>query len=73
MKHFPIDFHFVREKVQDKDIEVYHLHSANQVDNILWKPLPKASFIQQFFMLDVVDTTNLWGRNKASDLVVSSL
>ena len=68
-----IDFYFVREQVQNKDIEVHHLHSVDQVADILTKPFPKASFVQQFSKLGVVDTTNLRGRNNESDLVVSSL
>ncbi|XP_070015851.1 uncharacterized protein [Nicotiana sylvestris] len=63
MKHIAIDFHFVREQVQNKEIEVQHLHSANQVADILTKPLPRASFVKQFSKLGVVDTTNLRGRN----------
>lgn len=63
MKHVAIDFHFVREQVQHKEIEVHHLHSADQVADILTKSLPKATFAQQFSKLGVVDTTNLRGCN----------
>ncbi|OIS98988.1 retrovirus-related pol polyprotein from transposon tnt 1-94, partial [Nicotiana attenuata] len=54
MKHIAIDFHFVREQVQNKEIEVQHLHSADQVADILTKPLPRASFVKQFSKLGVV-------------------
>ncbi|KAK2998975.1 hypothetical protein RJ639_024648, partial [Escallonia herrerae] len=44
MKHIAIDFHFVRDQVQRKEVEVKHLHSADQVADVLTKPLPRASF-----------------------------
>ncbi|KAF3658536.1 hypothetical protein T459_11353 [Capsicum annuum] len=63
MKHIAIDFHFVREQVQNKDIAVQHLHSADQVADMLTKPLPRVSFVKHFSKLGVVDITNLRGRN----------
>ena len=40
MKHIAIDFHFVHEQVQQMSLAVYHLHSVDQVVDVLTKPLP---------------------------------
>lgn len=65
MKHIAIDFHFVRDYVQKKEVEVHHLHSADQVADLLTKPLPKATFERVFNKLGLVDiATQLAGHNK---------
>ncbi|KAH0743784.1 hypothetical protein KY290_031777 [Solanum tuberosum] len=51
MKHVAIDFHFVREQVQHKALEVRHLHSADQVVDVLTKPLPRIAFQRHFHKL----------------------
>ncbi|KAH0709286.1 hypothetical protein KY284_010713 [Solanum tuberosum] len=64
MKHVAIDFHFVREQVERKQLEVSHLHATDQVADLLTKPLPRAHFGNHFSMLGVVNLdTNLQGRN----------
>lgn len=64
MKHVAIDFHFVREQVERKQLEVAHLHAADQVADLLTKPLPRALFSNHFSKLGVVDlNANLRGRN----------
>lgn len=66
MKHIAVDFHFVREQVHNKTLEVTHVHSADQVADSLTKPLPKSTFDAQFIKLALVNTTPiLRGRNKA--------
>lgn len=39
MKHIEIDFHFARDQVQNKLVEVLHIHGADQVADTLTKPL----------------------------------
>lgn len=39
MKHVAIDIHFVNEQVQNIEVELKHLHSADQVADILIKSL----------------------------------
>ncbi|KAK0597186.1 hypothetical protein LWI29_022715 [Acer saccharum] len=44
MKHIAIDFHFVQEKVQNGQLRVSHVASANQLANSLTKPLSRTRF-----------------------------
>lgn len=65
MKHIAIDFHFVREQVERKMVEVRHVPSSDQVADSLTKPLPKSLFKSQFSKIAIIDTMSfLRGRNK---------
>lgn len=39
-----IDVHFVREKVENGDVEIRYVHTFDQVTDILTKGLPKSRF-----------------------------
>lgn len=41
MKHVAIDFHFVREKVQNGKLRISHISSTNQLADALTKPLSR--------------------------------
>lgn len=41
-KHLEVEFHFIRDKVQQKEIQVRYICSKDQLADILTKPLPKA-------------------------------
>ena len=43
-KHIHIQYHFVREKVQQRVHELEYVESANNISDIFTKPLPKGSF-----------------------------
>lgn len=43
-KHFELKYHFLREKVQNKEVVLEHVSSKEQLADIFTKPLPKASF-----------------------------
>lgn len=43
-KHIEVDFHFVREQVARKAMEVRFISSSDQVADILTKPLSKTLF-----------------------------
>ncbi|RVW71349.1 Retrovirus-related Pol polyprotein from transposon RE1 [Vitis vinifera] len=45
MKHVAIDFHFIREQVQNGTLHVSHVSSDDQLANALTKPLPKSWFL----------------------------
>ena len=63
MKHIAVDFHFVRDQVQQKKVIVTHVHAADQLADTLTKALPRQPFYQHLSKLRVVDTTsNLRGR-----------
>ncbi|KAJ6861975.1 retrovirus-related pol polyprotein from transposon RE2 [Populus alba x Populus x berolinensis] len=44
MKHVAIDYHFLREKVQNGKLRVSHVSSADQLADLLTKPLPRSQF-----------------------------
>ena len=43
-KHIEVRIHFIREKVEQGDVEVFHVESAQQHADILTKPLGRGSF-----------------------------
>jgi hypothetical protein len=43
-KHIAIRHHFIREKVSEKDIEVSHVASSDQLADIFTKPLGRTLF-----------------------------
>ncbi|RVW83187.1 Retrovirus-related Pol polyprotein from transposon RE1 [Vitis vinifera] len=45
MKHVAIDFHFIREQVQNGTLRVSHVSSDDQLVDALTKPLPKSRFL----------------------------
>jgi histone deacetylase 1/2 len=45
MKHVAIDFHFIREQVQNGILRVSHVSSDDQLADALTKPLPKSRFL----------------------------
>lgn len=44
MKHVALDFHFIREQVQDGLLRVTHVSSMDQLADALTKPLPRTRF-----------------------------
>ena len=44
MKHVAIDYYFLREKVQTGKLYVAHVSSADQLADLLTKPLPHSKF-----------------------------
>ena len=45
MKHVAIDFHFIREQVQNGTLCVSHVSSDDQLVDAFTKPLPKSRFL----------------------------
>ncbi|KAI0499127.1 hypothetical protein KFK09_020028 [Dendrobium nobile] len=43
-KHIEIDYHFIRERILSKEIDVQHINSVDQPADILTKPLSLARF-----------------------------
>ncbi|KAI3702935.1 hypothetical protein L6452_28689 [Arctium lappa] len=44
MKHLGLDYHFVRENVQNGTLRVSHISSKDQLADALTKPLPRTAF-----------------------------
>lgn len=62
MKHIAVDFHFVRNQVQSGSIRVTHLHSADQLADMMTKAQIKILFQQHLSKLGIVELTpNLRG------------
>jgi hypothetical protein len=55
-KHIPIKYHFLWEKVADKNIRVEYVGTKEQVAYIFTKPLPRESFEYLFQKLGVIST-----------------
>ena len=62
-KHFELDLHFVRDRVQHKQLLVVHLPSQFQIADVLTKPLSGTMFQKFKDKLRVVDNSpiSLWG------------
>lgn len=43
-KHIDINYHFLREKVTNKEVKVEYVSTSEKVDDIFTKPLPKYTF-----------------------------
>jgi len=54
MKHIAVDFHFVRNQVQLKQVQVVHIQSSDQLADTLTKALSKSAFDRHMFKLGVV-------------------
>ncbi|GKE63970.1 retrovirus-related pol polyprotein from transposon RE2 [Tanacetum coccineum] len=46
MKHVALDYHFVREKVTNGSLRVLHIHSADQLADVLTEPLGRGPFLR---------------------------
>lgn len=58
-KHFELDLYFVREKIQQKELFVHHIPSAEQTADILTKPVTHSIFETYKAKLKVLDCTPL--------------
>jgi len=53
-KHIEIDYHFVRDRVAKKEIQIRFISSRDQLADVFTKPLPASSFTAFRFKLRVV-------------------
>jgi hypothetical protein len=58
-KHIDIRHHFLRDHQQKGDIEVFHISTENQLDDIFTKPLDEKTFCRLRSELNVLDSRNL--------------
>ena len=43
-KHIAIEYHYVRELVEDKEVKMEYVNSKEQIAEIFTKPLPKDAY-----------------------------
>jgi len=43
-KHIPTKYHFLRDQVANKQVQVHYIPSKEQIADIFTKPLPKSQF-----------------------------
>ena len=54
-RHTKVSLDFVREKVKNKEVNVGHIGSLNQVADILTKPLRLQTFLKRRTTIDIQD------------------
>jgi hypothetical protein len=59
MKHIPIKYHFLRERVAEKNIKVEYVGTKEQVADIFTKPLPREAFEYLCQRLGVISTPKM--------------
>ncbi|KAD4981990.1 hypothetical protein E3N88_18661 [Mikania micrantha] len=59
MKHVALDYHFVREKVVGGELQVQHIHSADQLADVLTKPLGRGPFQRLRAKIGVSDGSSI--------------
>jgi len=52
-KHVEVDYHFVRDRVAKKEIQIRFISSQDQLADVFTKPLPTSSFTAFRFKLQV--------------------
>ena len=57
-KHIETRFHFIRECVQDGRIAVDHIHTSEQLADIMTKALPRVKFQELRAKLGVINISN---------------
>lgn len=58
-KHIDVQYHFIREKYEDKTIDVRYIPSEDQLADTLTKPLPRAQFEKLRSKIGVINSTNI--------------
>jgi hypothetical protein len=61
MKHVAINFHFIREQVQNGILRVSHVSSDDQLADALTKPLTKSRFLSLKSKIGLSHDPNLEG------------
>ena len=54
MKHVAIDFHFIRDQVQNNALRVAHIFSADQIASALTKPFSRQQFLHLKFKIGLL-------------------
>ena len=60
-KHVEVDYHFIRDRVAKKEIQIRFISSKDQLADVFTKPLPAPSFTAFRFKLRVDSPPSAWG------------
>jgi len=60
-KHVEVDYHFVRDRVAKKEIQIRFIPSQDQLADVFTKPLPTIPFTAFRFKLQVNPPPSAWG------------
>jgi histone deacetylase 1/2 len=60
-KHVEVDYHFVRDRVTKKEIQIHFISSKDQLADVLTKPLVSFAFTSLCSKLHVDDPPLAWG------------
>jgi hypothetical protein len=60
-KYVEVDYHFVRDWVAKKEIQIRFIPSKDQLSDVLTKPLPHSAFASLRSKLYVVSPPSAWG------------
>lgn len=58
-KHIDVRFHFIRDCVKERDVDLKHVASKDQAADIFTKPLPKEIFDRGRMMIGMMDRRNI--------------
>lgn len=53
-KHIDVRLHFIRDAVQNKNVEIMKVHTHNNAADMLTKPLPLSKFLYCLELMGVV-------------------
>ena len=59
MKHIAIDLHFVRDFIRKGKLRVAHVHTDDQLADLLTKPLARSRFTSLRGKINVADGTSI--------------
>ena len=64
-KHIALRYHFIKDHVEEGNIEVYFMKTTDQLAGIFTKPLDEKTFLRIFSGLGMLDVNAIPGLNSS--------